>query len=528
MDSLRVQINQYLDLPLAERLITTIPDLRQVEKKLRDYTQGLQDTPYLTRSLADVMDPDNHRKLSISFHSSPQDPAVYGRDWRLLIKDVISGHCPEPWMLGHGWVAPPAESFILRHLDQGDQRMGFIHWSALREQRVAIRMQGPWNSVDHGYRVVVINFGTGEISFQKREFAKIETDMLGIVPDEVPPPALLAAPEADDSAQHGSCNQQGALVLEATLGAEIWEEQLEKDFASLPELSAESEAQLEAAFQEADDIDAFLQTHPDLFNGHFYPPDGIEKIPGAQLTVPEREFLFVESIPAHLKVSYQLPPSFRRRLAAYPTVGYSEDEPMEVQAKKLRSVIPIDEFRKIPVSITDLSNPEHPTTTVYRQRELAVADVAEEERVITLSPQWLSVLKSVLWPKSMIGISTAVYSPYETEYMQLHTLKPHETSPMTSIEPEYLHEQHHADEIDHLLESMRDVPDLEDIDPELSKELENLIRSPNFDLPPIDISQGSLHPFDNDALNDDPENEEGHRWRMFHFAQEHITKNSKE
>src|SRR3989338_10182424 len=51
MDSLRVQINQYLDLPLAERLNTTIPDLRQVEKKLRDYTQGLQDTPYLTRSL---------------------------------------------------------------------------------------------------------------------------------------------------------------------------------------------------------------------------------------------------------------------------------------------------------------------------------------------------------------------------------------------------------------------------------------------------------------------------------------------
>ena len=519
MDQLKAQISEYLELPISERLLTPLPDLRQIDKSLRDYTQGLKETPYLTRVLGHVMDP-NH-KPSISEDIQPREPSEYQRDWRKLMPDLVAAHAPEAYQLGHGWAAPPAESVILDGFDSGDLRDGFLHWSALREQKVVIRLRGPWQSVDHGYRILVVDFSTGELSFIKREFAALNHDALRVTPDELPQPSLTNTPsieaasgedndlndddDDDDEEDDGLIYSRDVQRLEAEVASSIF-------FPNgSPAPHNPYPAELIAQVQENT---LFLQSHPDLFNGHFYPPNGIEKIPGCQLTPAEREFLFVSSPPAHLKVSYQLSPRQIALLNRFPQVRYSDQEPLELQAKKLRQVLPLAEFLQIPVSITDLSTAT-PTTTVYSQQDLAVADVEEEERVVQLSPAWLNALKSVFWPKSMVGISSAVYSPYITPHMQLHQMKPSETSPMTDVDDGVIPHVPNATPYDQIMEALRDVPDLATVDPEIAKQLDLVINTPGLDLPPIGLNQRELSPFDIDSLNDNPLDPITSRWRFY-------------
>lgn len=623
-------ITEYLDMPAADRLISLKKDMRQISSELHSYSSGFVETAYLHRAMESTLYPENDNER-IGFNRPPSKETY--DDYRDLIAELLSVHAPEPHQLGFGWSPTPHEAVSLRYLSMGDVREGVIHWSNLREHKVVLRVNGPWNSINHGYRIVVIDFKKGELHLLKREYHDVDKTELGIedgpdgvemdiealgddseftrklgdsLPDggqltleEVRARLLASSPlltteadadgilypgpysrmkgvgftkdgltydgqgiEQNDVDADDDLDLQEQLINSATkLTIETEEAALEgsegknteitrtvlitKDASKgIPERIPTASASALAAdiyrreagltdenfeqlfsehattekLRELDEIATFLPFHPDLYQGAFWPPRKIHFKLGTWLSSVEREMIFVAPVPRNVHLSFRIPGALREALEQFPGLNFSSNDSFAQQAAKLRFLLPNEDIRKlhVQVAITDDEGAVQ-SSQIFTQRDLATADVDVDERRITLSPHWLAVLKQVLWPKPMMAIATNIFWPYERPEGAIHMLKPSETSPLTELKENTPHIDNQAPHL-RLLEEMKDVPDLEKINPTFAKLVDDLMSAPGFDMPLPSVSGTERDPFDVDAINTDPENPENAIWKVIHEA----------
>jgi hypothetical protein len=249
---MRDELDRFYALPPEEQLTTSMRDAKEIKKEVWKLSMDAPmsaDLHHKTMALFELEN-ENDEKENNGENANANDEKVVVAprpekqyvEWRELTNDIIGAVVSEG-ELGSGWTSVGTTlRFIRSDVPDGmDLREGDVHWTAARENKVCVRMNGPWNSVDHGVRIVVIDFDSGALNVHKRLWRDIVRVNPHVSMDE-----LMEEPCADSAKELGF-------------------------------------------------------VHPDIFGGCFYPPPWLLSKPGATLNDVEREFLFVGARPADVE-----------------------------------------------------------------------------------------------------------------------------------------------------------------------------------------------------------------------------------